>query len=127
MAMHINLRLSILSQCVLLIMTCTVSKINAQTFTEIPAVNTSVKEIPYFKFYLELVINTYSTQKVVPVLVKDNDYLVLRRDLESLELEYTNFTSTSNISEQELIQLGLENTYLMHFCNLCICCYIIYL
>lgn len=108
--MHINLRLSILSQCVVLIMTCTVSKINAQTFTEIPAVNTSVKEIPYFKFYLELVINTYSTQKVVPVLVKDNVYLILRRDLDSLELQYTNFTSTSNISEQELIQLGLENT-----------------
>lgn len=106
--MHFNLRISILSQCIALVTSCAITSSYAQTFTEIPAVNTTMKEMPYFKFYLELVINTYSTQKVVPVLVKNNDLLILRKDLEDLELDYSKFTSESDISEHELAQLGLD-------------------
>lgn len=108
--MHFNLRISILSQCIALVTSCAITSSYAQTFTEIPAVNTTMKEMPYFKFYLELVINTYSTQKVVPVLVKNNDLLILRKDLEDLELDYSKFTSESDISEHELAQLGLDTS-----------------
>lgn len=40
-----------------------------------------------YKLYLELVVNDYSTQKVVPVVVKEDQYFIQRSQLDALEIE----------------------------------------
>ena len=106
--MRLNSRISVLSQSIALVTSLMITGTHAETFTEIPAVNTNVAQIPYFKFYLDLVINTYSTQNVIPVLVRDNNYLILKRELEKLEIDYSKFTSPSDLTDDDLAQLGLD-------------------
>lgn len=110
MIIHLKFKMSALAQCITLIASSSFTHIYAQTFTEIPSASINVKDIPYLKFYLELVINTYSTQKVVPVIVKDDQYFILKKDIENLDLDYSKFTNESTLSEEELIKLGFANT-----------------
>ena len=109
MASYMNTQVGILSRSISLIILCTANAAAyAETFTEIPDVTATVTDQTAFKFYLELVVNTYATQKVVPVILKDDTYYLPRKELQDLKIEYQHFTSESELTDQEIQSLGLN-------------------
>lgn len=55
-----------------------------------------------YKLYLELVVNDYSTQKVVPVVVKADQYFILRSQLDELEIKLPQHSQTDLLQDQKL-------------------------
>lgn len=65
-----------------------------------------------FKLYLDLVVNQYSVQQVVPVIVKNDEYFIQKKKLiDELEInipqELLTNTDTS-LSNQDVLTLGFS-------------------
>lgn len=80
----------------------------AEKFTEIPATNIKIDEIPYLKYYLELVINQYHTKTIMSVIMKDGEYYLPKKELEALGLNYSKFTNESQFNLAEVRHLGVD-------------------
>lgn len=63
-----------------------------------------------FKLYLELVVNQYSTQQVIPVIVKDDEYFIEKSKFESLNIklpETANHTASA-LTDSDILTLGFS-------------------
>ncbi len=93
----------------ILIIFCTQNMtIYSETFSEIPDLVHSVKEIPPIKLYLDLVINSYSTQKVVTVVVVDEHYYLQKSILNELEIDPNHFKIINALDAKSLSHLAIN-------------------
>lgn len=105
---YINFKGSVLAKCILAVFCAQNITVYAETFSEIPDVVQSVKEIPPIKLYLDLVINSYSTQKVVTVVVVDEHYYLQKSVLSDLEINPDHFNTQHALSSDILGHLGIN-------------------
>lgn len=82
----------------------------AEKFTEIPATNIRIDQIPYLKYYLEMVINQYHTKTIVPVIMNNNEYYLPKKELETLGLDYPKFSKESHLKVADVSHLGVDLT-----------------
>lgn len=63
-----------------------------------------------FKLYLELVVNQYSTQQVIPVIVKDDTYFIEKSRFDSLKIQLpqTAIQTTSALTDSDILTLGFS-------------------
>lgn len=105
---YINFKGSVLAKCILAVFCAQNITVYAEIFSEIPDVVQSVKEIPPIKLYLDLVINSYSTQKVVTVVVVDEHYYLQKSVLSDLEINPDHFNTQHALSSDILGHLGIN-------------------
>lgn len=103
-----NLHTVLLVKCILMAICTQHSTVFAETFSEIPDAVLAVKEIPPIKLYLDLVINSYSTQKVITVIVVDEHYYLQKSILAELEIDPNHFKTVDILSGDALKHLGIN-------------------
>ncbi|ENX36223.1 hypothetical protein F889_00382 [Acinetobacter colistiniresistens] len=108
-----TLRHGYLYQSILLVLVTSsaLSSTSSSMAGELPPAPKSLDEInQLFKLYLDLSINQYSTQQIVPIVVKNDEYFIQKSKIItdlgiSIADEYLS-PSTSSLTDQDVLTLG---------------------
>lgn len=95
--------------CSLLASSMLVPQLYAQ---DLPPPPRSYAEInPLFKLHLELIVNQYSTQQVIPVVVKHDEYFIEKSKLASLQIELPEavLATESSLTDLDILTLGFAS------------------
>lgn len=90
------------------------SPLNTAIAGNLPPAPKSIDEVnQLFKLYLDLNVNQYPTQQVVPIIVKNNDYFIQKtkvlNDLEISIPEDVISSSISSLTDQDVLTLGFSD------------------
>ena len=86
---------------------------NVAVAGDLPPPPKDINEInQLFKLYLDLVVNQYSVQQVVPVIVKNDEYFIQKNKLiDELEIQIPQELLTNNetaLTNQDILTLGFS-------------------
>ncbi|WP_171532346.1 fimbria/pilus outer membrane usher protein [Acinetobacter defluvii] len=106
---YVSLKRSTLAQCIIIIFCAPSFHLHAETFSEIPDAVQTIQEIPPIKLYLDLVINSYSTQKVVTIIAVDDHYYLQKIVLNDLDINPEHFHTQQALKSEDLLHLGINS------------------
>ncbi len=96
-------------QCLLWVCVLPTSSLYAESFDDFPPAARTVIELPAQKLFLDLIINSYSTGKLIPVVLFNNHYYVQKQLLLDQGINPDHFASVQahNLDASTLFSLSL--------------------